>query len=114
MLFGKNRDKGIRLRGLQPEVVSLGEGVTEADLLVHNEKAPGPNLASILSRMEPPGFTVPLGVFRCIEKPTYADLMLGQVQEAMDKRGVGDLSALYRAADTWTVSDAAESDGNGR
>src|SRR5438128_3878455 len=28
MLFGKNRDKGIHLRGLQPEVVSLGEGVT--------------------------------------------------------------------------------------
>ena len=62
--------------------------------------------------MEPPQFPTPLGVFRCIEKPTYADLMLGQVQEAIDRRGVGDLTALYRAADTWTVSDAAE--GNGR
>jgi 2-oxoglutarate ferredoxin oxidoreductase subunit beta len=114
MVFGKNRDKGIRLNGLQPEVVSLGEGVTEADLLVHNESAPGPNLASILSRMEPPKFPVPLGVFRSIEKPTYADLLLGQVEEAMDKRGVGDLSALYRAADTWTVTDASANGGNGR
>jgi 2-oxoglutarate ferredoxin oxidoreductase subunit beta len=31
MIFGKDRDKGIRLRGLIPEVVTIGEnGVTEA------------------------------------------------------------------------------------
>ena len=47
-------------------------------------------------------------------EPTYADLLLGQVEEAMDKRGVGDLSALYRAADTWTVSEVAGNGGNGR
>jgi 2-oxoglutarate ferredoxin oxidoreductase subunit beta len=111
MVFGKNRDKGIRLNGLQPEVVPLGDGITEADLLVHDEFAASPNLASILSRMEPPHFPAPLGVFRQVEKPTYADLMLGQVQQAMDKRGIGDLSALYRAADTWTVG---ETNGNGR
>jgi 2-oxoglutarate/2-oxoacid ferredoxin oxidoreductase subunit beta len=38
MVFGKERDKGIRLRGLHPEVVALGNGVTEADLLVHDER----------------------------------------------------------------------------
>ena len=43
MIFGKDRDKGIRLNGLHPEIVTLGEnGVTEADLLVHDETAPGP------------------------------------------------------------------------
>ena len=47
MIFGKDRDKGIRLRGLHPEVVKLGEdGVTEADLLVHDEEAEDPYLAS--------------------------------------------------------------------
>jgi hypothetical protein len=35
------------------------------------------------------------------------------VQEAMDQRGVGDLARLYRAADTWTVTDAS-AEGNGR
>ena len=39
LVFGKNRDKGIRLNGLEPEVVTLGNGVTEKDLLVHNESA---------------------------------------------------------------------------
>jgi len=38
--------------------------------------------------------------------------MLGQVQEGRDRGGVGDLAALYRAADTWTVSDAS-AEGNG-
>ena len=36
MIFGKERDKGIRLNGLRPEVVKLGDGVTETDLLVHD------------------------------------------------------------------------------
>ena len=43
MIFGKERDKGIRLNGLNPEVVTIGEnGVTEADLLVHDERAEEP------------------------------------------------------------------------
>ena len=42
MIFGKDRDKGIRLDGLHPEVVTIGEnGVTEADLLVHDEHGRG-------------------------------------------------------------------------
>ena len=42
MIFGKDRDKGIRLNGLHPEVVTIGEnGVTEADLLVHDETRRG-------------------------------------------------------------------------
>ena len=52
MIFGKDRDKGIRLSGLHPEVVTIGEnGVTEADLLVHDEHAEEPYLALMLSRM---------------------------------------------------------------
>ena len=39
LIFGKNRDRGIRLRDYQPEVVTLGNGVTEADILVHDERA---------------------------------------------------------------------------
>jgi 2-oxoglutarate/2-oxoacid ferredoxin oxidoreductase subunit beta len=116
MVFGKNRDKGIRLRGLEPEVVQLGEnGVTEAELLVHDENAASPNLAAILSRVEPPNFPVPVGIFRTIDKPTYADLMLGQIDQAIDQKGLGDLGRLFRASDTWTVTDAAGgSGGNGR
>ena len=31
LIFGKNRDKGIRMNGMRPEVVQLGNGVSESD-----------------------------------------------------------------------------------
>src|SRR3954462_33699 len=37
MIFGKDRNKGIRMNGALPEVVTIGEnGVTEAEILVHD------------------------------------------------------------------------------
>ncbi|MBI3461574.1 MAG: 2-oxoacid:ferredoxin oxidoreductase subunit beta, partial [Planctomycetes bacterium] len=63
LIFGKNHDKGIRLNGLEPEIVDLTKGVSEDDLLFHDEKAPEPSLAYLLSRMTHPQFPEPLGVF---------------------------------------------------
>ena len=37
LIFGKNSDKGIRMNGQRAEVVALGNGVTEKDLIVHDE-----------------------------------------------------------------------------
>ncbi|MGV3719967.1 MAG: 2-oxoacid:ferredoxin oxidoreductase subunit beta [Actinomycetota bacterium] len=103
MVFGKNLDRGIRLNGLRPEVVELGNGVTEDDLLVHDQYAEDPTLAWFLSRMEPPYFPVPLGIFRQVSKPAYADQLLRQNELAREKKGPGDLAKLYRQADTWDV-----------
>ena len=44
LIFGKNKDKGIRMNGLDLEVVTLGNGVTEKDLIVHDERHPEPGL----------------------------------------------------------------------
>jgi 2-oxoglutarate ferredoxin oxidoreductase subunit beta len=104
MVFGKNRDKGIRLRGLQPEVVELGNGLTEQNLLVHDAHAEDPFLAFILSRMWWPDFPVPVGILRDVTRPTHSELLSDQVDAAIAKRGAGDLPALLRAGDTWTVS----------
>jgi 2-oxoglutarate/2-oxoacid ferredoxin oxidoreductase subunit beta len=115
MVFGKNRDKGIRLNGLRPEVVQLGDGVTEADLLVHDAYTEDPTLAWMLGRMEPPHFPVPIGLFRAVRKPTYADVMRQQQETARERRGPGDLRKLFMDADTWEVagSDAAVPVSNG-
>jgi 2-oxoglutarate ferredoxin oxidoreductase subunit beta len=103
MVFGKNRDKGIRLRGLHPEVVELGDGVTEDDLLVHDETAEDPYLALILSRMWWPDYPVPVGVFRRVERPTHDALMTAQIDEAVALRGEGDLTKALNSGETWTV-----------
>jgi len=104
MIFGKDRDKGIRLNGLHPEVVTLGEnGVSETDLLVHDEEAEDPYLAYMLSRMWWPDFPVPVGVLRRVSRPTHDQLMVGQIEDAMTRQGHGDLEKLLVSGETWTV-----------
>jgi 2-oxoglutarate ferredoxin oxidoreductase subunit beta len=103
MIFGKDRDKGIRLNGLHPEVVELGKGVTEEDLLVHDETAQDPYLAYMLSRMWWPDYPVPVGVLRRVERPTHDQLIVGQIQDATTRQGVGDIGKLIASGETWTV-----------
>jgi 2-oxoglutarate/2-oxoacid ferredoxin oxidoreductase subunit beta len=103
LIFGKNREKGIRLHGMNPEVVNLSE-VSPDDLLIHDEKAPEPSLAFLLSRMRHPDFPEPLGVFRDVEQQRYGDLVRAQIAEARSKQGEGDIQRLITGADTWTVS----------
>ena len=99
MIYGKERDKGIRLNGLHPEIVELGkDGVTEADLLVHDEEAEDPYLAYMLSRMWWPQFPVPVGVLRRVQRPTHDQLVVGQIDDAITKSGAGDLGKLWSAA----------------
>jgi len=104
MIFGKERDKGIRLNGLHPEVVTIGENdVTEADLLVHDEEAQDPYLAYMLSRMWYPDFPVPVGVLRRVSRPTHDQLVVGQIEDAITRQGAGDLDKLILAGETWKV-----------
>lgn len=100
MVFGKNRDKGLRLRGLELEVVQLGDGVKEDDLLFHDEK--DATLAFLLSRLSHPEFPEPMGVFRCVEQPAYEELAWEQLRKANQKPG--RLQDLFNEGDTWTVS----------
>jgi 2-oxoglutarate ferredoxin oxidoreductase subunit beta len=101
LVFGKRRDKGVRLRGLQPECVTLGDGITEADLLVHDER--DLTLGFILSHMRPPEFPTPIGVFRAVERPSYDALVNEQIERARAK-GRDDLDAIINRGSTWTVS----------
>src|SRR5256885_1704525 len=45
LIFGKDRNKGIRLNGLDPEVVTLGNGINVDDLVIHDERAEEPTMA---------------------------------------------------------------------
>jgi 2-oxoglutarate ferredoxin oxidoreductase subunit beta len=103
LIFGKDRDKGIRLNGMEPEVVELGKGISEDDLLFHDEKAQEPSLAYLLSRMRFPDFPEPIGVFRAVERPLYDREMNRQIDEAREKHGAGDLNKLFHSGETWTV-----------
>ncbi len=114
LIFGKDRDKGIRLLGLRPEVVTLGDpgsgGVAEDDLIVHDQT--NKPLAMMLATLHAvfdadgnnvSGFPEPLGVLYAEERDCYETLVQQQVDAAIKKRGAGDLDALYNAGDTYTI-----------
>lgn len=102
--FGKDKQKGIRLNGLEPEIVELGKGISEDDLLFHNEAAVEPSLAYLLSRMTYPEFPEPVGVFRAVDRPKYDEELNRQITVARQQRGPGDFNKLYNSGDTWVVA----------
>ncbi|MCU0877120.1 MAG: 2-oxoacid:ferredoxin oxidoreductase subunit beta [Pirellulaceae bacterium] len=104
LIFGKNKDKGIRLNGTEPEIVELGKGINPDDLLFHDEKSPEPTLAYLLSRMRHPEFPEPIGVFRDVVAPQYDVELNRQIESARAKKGEGDLNALFNSGETWTVA----------
>ncbi len=104
MRFGKQGEKGIRLNGVVPEVVQVAE-VGEENLLVHDERASEPTLAYLLSRMGPPDFPTPLGVYRAIDKPVYSQLLAEQVHRAQAAKAA-DLEALFRQGETWEIPES--------
>ncbi len=104
LVFGKEGSKGIRLNGMSPEIVTLGNGITEDDLLFHDEQLPEPSLAYLLSRMHYPEFPEPMGVFRSVERPVFEDLVMDQIHSAVKSKGKGDLAALLNGGETWAVN----------
>ncbi|MBX7103034.1 MAG: 2-oxoacid:ferredoxin oxidoreductase subunit beta [Gemmataceae bacterium] len=106
LIFGKNKDKGIRVNPgtMLPEVVQLGQGVTEDDLLFHDEKSPDPSMAFLLAKMSKlHGMPEPVGVFRAVERPTYDELVNGQVATAV-AAAKDTLDDLFNSGDTWVVA----------
>jgi 2-oxoglutarate ferredoxin oxidoreductase subunit beta len=101
LIFGKNRDKGIRMNGQRAEVVALGDGVTEKDLVLHDESNLA--LAFMLANFEPP-MPAPIGVFYSVVRPTFDAAMNAQLAEAKSKQGAGDVAALLKRGDVWTVN----------
>ncbi len=95
--------RGIRLNGLNPEVVELDGNIAHDDLLFHDEHAEGPELAFMLSRMRVPDFPEPIGVLRSIDRTIYNVEINAQVADSREALGEGSLEKLFTAGDTWTV-----------
>lgn len=102
LLFGKSREKAIRLSGVTPQVVSAADAKPE-ELLIHDEQSAEPNLAFLLSRLRYPEFPEPMGVFRAVEEPGYARMVHAQISDAIAQHGEGDLQALLTGSETWDV-----------
>ncbi|MDA8791788.1 2-oxoacid:ferredoxin oxidoreductase subunit beta [Bacteriovoracaceae bacterium] len=103
MIFGKEKNKGIILKDVKPEVVTIGEnGVTEADLLVHDET--NPFIANLLAHANDFGLPVPYGVLYCAkDEACYEEGVHSQINAVIDKKGKGDMKKLLFSGETITV-----------
>ncbi len=103
--FGKDGAKGIRLNGLEPEIVTVGEeGAAEDELLIHDIHHPSHLFAALLARMGYPEFPTPVGVFRSVqERATYEDGIAAQIAQTRATAGEGDLQELLTGDATWEV-----------
>jgi 2-oxoglutarate/2-oxoacid ferredoxin oxidoreductase subunit beta len=74
-------------------------------LLVHDAHSTDPAIPFALSRLSNPTTlaATPIGVFRDVQRPVYDDLLNDQVDRAVSEKGRGDLAALLRGRDTWTI-----------
>jgi 2-oxoglutarate ferredoxin oxidoreductase subunit beta len=102
LIFGAERDKGLRMNGTHLEIIELGNGLSEADALVHDET--DQCLAFLLSQLTHPEFPEPIGVIYSGEnREPYEAVVMAQMREAIETKGPGDLKALLVEGETWTV-----------
>lgn len=100
MIFSRGT-KGIKLDGSKAIVVDM-EKHSPDDILVHDES----NLdhALIISNWTSnPDLPEPIGVIYSIDKPTYDQDMVNQINSAKEKKGTGSVQDLLNAGDTWKV-----------
>ena len=105
LIFGANQDKGIRLNGLDPEIVTLGDGIGQDDLLVHQPGNTNSAYANILAQMTYPTFPTPVGVLRQLDgRETYEDALIKQIDHAQAS-GAGNLQELLTGQNSWVVEN---------
>jgi len=101
MLFAKDT-KGIRLDGSKAIVVDM-ETHSVNDILIHDET--NLDLAHIIANWtSSPVLPEPIGVIYCIDKPTYNQELVDQIDAAKKSKGLAKVQDLLNAGDTWIVN----------
>ena len=104
LIFGANKEKGIRLNGTLLEVVTIGKnGITEKDLLVHDQYSHDPGIHLMLAKMAPPHFPMAFGVIRSAMYPTYDDMVEDQISLAKNNSKIRNVDDLLNSGETWEI-----------
>lgn len=104
MVFGKERDKGLRMNGTDIEVVQLGNGISEDDLLVHDAHTEFAGIHTMLAGMEYPRFPVALGIIRAYQgQETYDKQVVDQIEQIQGDSRIKCMDDLLVSGSTWEV-----------
>ncbi len=102
LVFGRDRSRGILMRGGKRETVSFPPGEPPEGLLVHDEKSTTA-YPYMLSQLGPPDFPTAVGVLYCDEEAAYDDMLEAQIAAAR-KPGARDLAKLLAGPESWEVT----------
>lgn len=107
LVFGAEKNLGIRLDGHVPRIVDIGESYSFEDLWIHDETDLFKAQILVrffddLNRVE--RFPRPFGVLYARERPTYEEEMQLQLEEAIAVKGPGNLDKLLEGKETWTIA----------
>ncbi len=104
LVFGLNEEKGIKLDGFKPVVVSLEDGShSKDDLLIHDEH--DETLAFILANMTyNPELPRPMGIFKDIERPTYEEKVVHQIEYHESHAADTSIQHLMNGEDSWDIN----------
>jgi len=98
MVFGAQRDKGIRVREFATEIVPAAEAS------VWDPHVPSPAPAFLMAQMDrDANLPRPIGVLRDVALPTFDADMNAQLARARARKGEHDLRELLYTGDLWTV-----------
>jgi 2-oxoglutarate ferredoxin oxidoreductase subunit beta len=103
LIFGKEKDQGIRLVEGRLERIQLGERYGPEDCLTWDESFEDPTMAFRLAYMLPPDFPTPIGVLRAVDMPAYDQRSVAQIEAEIDRNGQGELETLIHSGELWTV-----------
>jgi len=104
MIFGKEANKGLVLDGFNLKVVTIGQnGITEADILVHDAACQDTTLQMKLALMEGPELPIAVGVIRDVEEETYDAAVETQIAEVQAKSKVKTFDDLIATCEKWEM-----------
>lgn len=100
LIFGAQKNKGVRMKDDRPEVVTIGEnGVTMEDIVVHDPQNPNSGYAFMLAEMggELP---VPYGILRQVKDHVH--------QPKVGRGTKENLMKAFRGSNAWNINESGE------
>ena len=103
MIFGKDKDKGLVLDGLQLKSVTIGQdGYTIDDILVHDAHEKSITMHTMLAMMSDE-LPVATGIIRDVEAPVYDESVHQQIEEVKSKKPAHTLQEMLMSGEIWEI-----------
>jgi len=103
--FGVDNERGIAMQADGSIAIVDVADVGLDGLLVHDQASDDPSVAFAISRLATaPTMPTPIGVFRQIDRPEYAEEVNNQVDSETASKGAGSIHDLLHSQPTWEVA----------